>query len=189
MTMAPELPTDAPALVIAAGTLAEVVVRDLRGLFRWAMPTAAVRPDPTRQLLVVHHTAAPATAPWYVVAEVLELARTVGVSTYGLPYNFVVEPSGSIYYLNDVDSSWPHTYNANWACAIACMGNYHAADPGVPMLESLFRLLEALRTMWAPRFATIEVLGHREVPGTTPTACPGDRLMAALAAWRSGEGR
>jgi hypothetical protein len=104
----------------------------------------------------------------------LELERNHG--KWGLPYNFIVEPAPPfrVWYLNDVDMGWPHTYGGNDACAIAGWGNYEVDSPPLGMVRKMGELADALAVMWD---RSIPEHLHRQF---TPTACPGVNLSAIL---------
>jgi hypothetical protein len=173
---------DSPMLTIAAGRPEAFEVRDLRWVYPWARISSGplYQPDGSK-LIVWHHTATSTDFQWYVTHEVLALVRIAETAPYGLPYNFVVTPAGSAYYVNDVDYPWPHTYAANGACAIAVVGTYTLTGPSQYAEDTLVRLTLALRRMWLDQGRPAQVLGHRQVPGTTPTQCPGE-LLSLL--WR-----
>jgi hypothetical protein len=126
--------------------------------------------------VVYHHTASRATDLRHRTQEVAQLELLANGSRWGLPYNFVVagRRPHRIYYLNDVDKAWPHTYAANGAVAIAALGNYSVEEPAITLVRTMWRLCDALRTMWG--LPLIEVQ-HRDL---VPTACPGALLTELL---------
>jgi N-acetylmuramoyl-L-alanine amidase-like protein len=158
-------------LTIAEGTDAAVTVRDCRGDFQWAQVGATRPPVPPRAIFI-HHTAS-AGQPQTRRTQ-LDAMRLVATSApYGLPYNFVVfaYPHTSIYYLNDVDHAWPHTYRWNDATAIALWGDWSISEPPTTAVARMARLIRALWSMWGH---DIRVKTHRDV---FPTICPGDFLQ------------
>lgn len=169
---------DIPGILeIAAGTEWATTVRDVRPWGPWASPSAMTL-QRKGHLVVYHHTASelPSGSGWRAVREWLETARRTW--PYGVPYNFIVMPRHGfrIYYLNDVDSAWPHTFGFNWATAIAAVGNYSLYDPPVGMVERMMRLADALASMWEERVQEVQ---HRDV---FATECPGSRLAPLLPA-------
>jgi hypothetical protein len=104
----------------------------------------------------------------------LEILRNA--SPWGLPYNFIVEPGRPwrIWYLNDVDMAWPHTYGGNDAVAIAAWGDYEEDRAPLGMVRRMGFLADALATMW-DRYLPEHL--HRDF---TPTVCPGQHLSAIL---------
>lgn len=168
--------SDIPGILeIASGSEWATTVRDVRSLGPWTTPSA-VRTNRSGKLIVYHHTASdiPTGSGWGSVRAWLEAGRRTW--PYGVPYNFLVMPKHGfrIYYLNDVDGAWPHTYGYNWATAIAACGNYSDYPPPVGMVERMLRLADALATMWGQRVTEIQ---HRDVYATE---CPGDLLAPLL---------
>lgn len=165
------------ALVIAAGTPYAVAVYDVRRSGRWSQTSGRRGATPPASLWW-HHTCGPAvvTTP---EKQVFALLREARVAEYGLPYNFVVYPDdpASVYYLNDVDLCWPHTYAHNCDVAIAAEGNYETHEPPAQMVSKMKALADALATMWQVYLPTY---GHRDC---YPTACPGQYLYPLLAGY------
>jgi hypothetical protein len=166
----------APSLWIASGTPYGTEVIDLRDMYPWAKSTGYASPRSERYL-IVHHTVTPPPT-WRVVDEVIALIKVANTAPYGLPYNFVVTPPGTVYYINDVDKAWPHTLNYNAHTAIACLGDYDKNPTESTMITSLEQLLHALREMWAGQYECV-VRAHREMPGNL-TRCPGDKLYEVV---------
>lgn len=161
-------------LVIAAGTAYATHVRDARQLFAWSR-SSGVSADRARTI-VYHHTAGrqPLVHGRGQQLEWLQMEAAGG--SFGLPYNFVVfpEPPHPIYYLNDVDLMWPHTYGWNHATAICALGNYEEWVPLRSMVTVMWRLADALATMWGQYVPEIQ---HRDVYATV---CPGRFLSPML---------
>lgn len=162
-------------VVIAEGTEWATTVRDVRREGRWArssMPTINM----DKRAIVYHHTAGGLAVDYEPLQQlqVMELARNDG--EWGLPYNFIVFPGkrGKVWYLNDVDSGWPHTLGYNWATAIAAWGNYSVAHPDPRLVQRMMRLADALASMWGRWVPEIQ---HADV---MPTQCPGNHLRALL---------
>jgi hypothetical protein len=164
-------------LIIAEGTPYATTVYDVRREALWAHTTGRRGPVPPAALWW-HHTCG--LVHFTTPAEQLAcLLREAGYAEYGLPYNFVVWPddAATVYYLNDVDLCWPHTYGHNCDVAIAAQGNYSLYDPPAQMVSRMKQLADALATMWGVWLATY---GHRD---TYPTQCPGDKLYPLLAGY------
>ncbi len=166
-------------LLLAEGTDMVCPVYDVRGQ-GWAADQGPASAAPLRYV-IVHHTVTEPPAQT-IEAEVAHLRRIRDTGTYGLPYNFVVFPSGRIYYCNDVDRAWPHTYQFNGHTAIALVGNYDANPVPMRAIGRALRLADALAHVWLGQHDTV-VQGHREMPGSA-TACPGQNVMALLQQWR-----
>jgi N-acetylmuramoyl-L-alanine amidase-like protein len=167
---------DLPGILeIAAGTRYATTVRDAREFGPWASESAMPIQRKGR-LIVYHHTASelPTGSQWSVVRAFLEQWRRTW--PYGVPYNFVVMPKRGfpIYYLNDVDRSWPHTYGYNHSTAIALIGDYQRYDPPPGAVERMLRLADALAVMWGERVPEVQ---HRDL---VATLCPGDKLSPLL---------
>lgn len=162
-------------LVIAAGTRYEIAVRDARSFIRWAKPSLPFRGDVPRRI-VYHHTAGGRVAKRTAQAELNVLIAMARDSEWGLPYNFIMMPAPPfrIFYLNDVDMCWPHTYGHNCDTAIAVYGNFEEErpDPRVPL--RMMALADALATMWA---VWVEETQHRD---WNATVCPGAYLSPLL---------
>lgn len=162
-------------LVIAAGTPHQTMVRDVRGEGRWATASVA---DTTmeRRRIVFHHTADGYTGHVDPLGQLAMMELMRGQAPWGLPYNFIVFPNkgGRIWYLNDVDKGWPHTYGGNDATAIAGWGNYMEEEAPAVLVARMLRLADALASMWG---RWIPEYQHRDF---TPTKCPGSGLYGLL---------
>jgi hypothetical protein len=151
------------------------VVRDVRHLNAWAVSSAIDLKD-RKRTIVYHHTAT-GHVMRYSVRQALDAMDSVkNTAPYGLPYNFVVFPEypWPVYYLNDVDQAWPHTYGWNHATAIAAWGNYSVDEPPTGLVRRMWHLADALATMWGEYIPEIQ---HRDVYATE---CPGNLLSPAL---------
>jgi hypothetical protein len=162
-------------LVIAAGTHYEIHVRDARSIYKWAKPSLPFRGDVERRI-VYHHTAAGVAAKRsarYELNLLIEMARS---SEWGLPYNFMVMPVPPfrVWYLNDVDMCWPHTFGHNCDTAIAAYGNFETDRPDPRLAKRMMALADALATMWGE---WVEESQHRD---WNATVCPGQHLAALL---------
>jgi hypothetical protein len=122
-----------------------------------------------------HHTCGPATAT--TAGEQLRVMASMARSAeYGLPYNFLVWPSppNRVYYLNDVDGCWPHTYGHNCDVAVCAQGNYSVDYPPDGLVEQMKAVADALAAMWAVQ---LPCYGHRDCYATE---CPGNYLYPLL---------
>lgn len=163
-------------LTIAADTDWEVTVYDARTVAPWAAPWGNTHTNPAREIYW-HHTVSrcQATDP---EAQLEWLIAHKNEGPYGLPYNFVVFPDApaTVFYLNDIDKNWPHTYGHNDCVAICAVGNWDVDVPPQQVSERMWHLSHALMMMWA---TDIPVLGHRDC---FATACPGRHLYGQLQA-------
>lgn len=161
-------------LVIAEGSEWETIVYDVRTLQHWSDASGPNRVGLPRNIFW-HHSVSrcPHTEP---VMQYEWLVAHIASGTYGWPYNFVVFPEGSrsIFYVNDVDTTRPHTYAHNQDIAICAIGNYEEDHPDGVLPGVMWHLSHGLQVMWG---CELPVLGHRDVYAT---ACPGTHLYAAL---------
>jgi hypothetical protein len=163
------------ALLIAAGSPWETVVRDARGIYPWASASVVANRKEGR-MIVYHHTATSDYGRKRSREELQRLAEIAQGSDFGLPYNFVVSGIAPfrVWYLNDVDQCWPHTYGHNCATAVAAFGNYSEGPPHLGMVVKMLRLGDALAHMWGEWVP--ETL-HGKVGATE---CPGTKLAPVL---------
>jgi hypothetical protein len=162
-------------LLIADGSQFQTWVYDLRRFGPWATPSKQPieRPNPR---IIYHHTASRATDLRHRTQEIALLERIANTAPWGLPYNFVVcgAPPHRIYYLNDVDSAWPHTLGANGAVAIAALGHFSVEQPSPRLIRTMWRLADALATMWGHWCPEVR---HCDL---VATECPGQYLAPLL---------
>ena len=128
------------------------------------------------RLIIYHHTAGGEVRRRSIREELWALIDTARESDWGLPYNFVVMPSPPyrIYYINDVDRCWPHTYDRNCDTAIAAFGNFSVDQPAVGLAPRMMALADALATMWGE---WVRESQHRD---WSATECPGTLLSPLL---------
>lgn len=165
----------AGVLVIAAGTPFSVIVRDARSLYSWANSTGEWDWGDER-VIVYHHTAGGSLKRRSHRSEILDMMEMARHSQYGLPYNFIVMPTHPyrIYYLNDVDRWWGHTWGYNHGTAIAAWGNYSSNPPPDRMVGRMVELADSLATMWGE---WVRETQHRD---HMATECPGNLLAPLL---------
>lgn len=171
---------DLDTLVIAELSEWETTVYDVRTAQGWSERSGPDRVGPPKGIYWHHsvsrcgYTDAATQYEW--------LVRHISSGTYGWPYNFVVFPEGSrsIFYLNDVDTSRPHTYGHNSDVAICAIGNYQEDHPDGVLPGVMWHLSNGLMVMWG---CEIPIRSHRDVYAT---ACPGVHLHNALGALRDG---
>ena len=165
-------------LVIGEGSEWEVTVYDVRHCAQWAQESFRRNPGPS-QGIYWHHTVSrcDASDPEEQYKWLLN-HRSEG--PYGLPYNFIIFPSSTGWYLNDVDKAWPHTYGHNDATAICAVGNWDINTPPQSLADKMWQVSHALMVMWGH---PIDVFGHRD---TFATACPGRFLYADLQRLKNG---
>ena len=165
---------DLETLIIGEGSEWEVTVYDVRHCAAWAQESFRRNPGPS-QGIYWHHTVSrcDASDPEEQYQWLLN-HRSEG--PYGLPYNFIIFPASphTVWYLNDVDKAWPHTYGHNDATAICAVGNWDVNTPPQSLADRMWQVSHALMVMWGH---PIEVYGHRD---TFATACPGRYLYADL---------
>lgn len=119
-----------------------------------------------------------------------EHLRTRGWSDIG--YHFAVDRAGRIWEGRPVTQQGAHAGSSaanDRNVGIVCLGNFDQQSPSPAQLESLGRLVGALRARYGIKRA--QVLSHNEVRGDCglgPTSCPGKGLGAWLTAYRSGRG-
>jgi hypothetical protein len=165
-------------LVIAEGSEWETIVYDVRTLQSWSEPSGPNRDGPPTGIYW-HHSVS--RCPHYnPVMQYEWLVAHIPSGTYGWPYQFVVFPAAAgdgprnIFYLNDVDTTRPHTYGHNADVAICAIGNYETDVPDGVLPGVMWHLGNGLQVMWG---CAIPIYGHRDVYAT---ACPGKHLYAAL---------
>lgn len=130
--------------------------------------------------LVIHHTAASATAwPWSAI--VLDHTsdgytwkgkELTGRGWSAVGYHFGVDPDGTVHEGRDPSIVGAHAKGANSdSIGIAMVGKYSdASPPPEALLDALADLVEELLDEHG--LTLNDVYGHREV-GTTHTECPG----------------
>ncbi len=167
------------ALVIAQGTEWETTVYDVRGREPWAVESFRRNPGPS-QGIYWHHTVSTSTAT-ELSYQYQWLVEHRSGGPYGLPYNFIVFPSlpHHVWYLNDIDKAWPHTYGHNDATAVCAVGNWDTTVPPKSLADRMWHVSHALMNMWGD---AIPIFGHRD---TFATACPGRYLYSDLQALKA----
>lgn len=161
-------------LRIAEGTPWEIGVYDVRQGEAWTAHSG-YRGNHPPEAIFIHHTAT-TPGPTGALAQLNAMKQLVPTLRYGLPYNFIIFPGAKrrIWYLNDVDWCWPHTYANNCAVSICAWGNFEVEPVPGRLAYRIERLARALMAMWGRE---LPVHGHRDV---FATACPGSRLYGAL---------
>ena len=162
-------------VTIAEGTEWETTVYDVRRVTQWSMRQNVAHSEPQR-IIFWHHSVYDVKS-LSLVDQLNWLRNTITHGTYGWPYNFLVWPHESscdIWYLNDVDHAWPHTYGHNGDTAICAHGNYDEDVPPVHLVDAMWKLSQALCVMWGE---VLPIKGHRQVYAT---ACPGKYLFGEL---------
>lgn len=163
-------------LIIGEGSEWEVTVYDVRHCAQWAQESFIRNPGPS-QGIYWHHTVSRCDAS-DSEEQYQWLLNHRSEGPYGLPYNFIIFPASphTVWYLNDVDKAWPHTYGHNDATAVCAVGNWDINTPPQSLADRMWQVSHALMVMWGH---PIEVYGHRD---TFATACPGRYLYAELQA-------
>ena len=171
---------DLETLIIGEGSEWEVTIYDVRHHAQWAQESFRRNPGPS-QGIYWHHTVSRCDADATDTdAQYQWLLHHRSEGPYGLPYNFLVMPGNTVWYLNDVDKAWPHTYGHNDATAVCAVGNWDVNTPPPGLAEKMWHLSHALMVMWGHE---IPIFGHRD---TFATACPGRFLYAELQALKHG---
>jgi len=167
-------------LIIGEGSEWEVTVYDVRHCAAWAQESFRRNPGPS-QGIYWHHTVSRCDAS-DVEEQYQWLLNHRSEGPYGLPYNFIIFPASphTVWYLNDIDRAWPHTYGHNDATAVCAVGNWDVNTPPQSLADRMWQVSHALMVMWGH---PIEVYGHRD---TFATACPGRYLYAELLALKRG---
>jgi len=167
-------------LIIGEGSEWEVTVYDVRHCAAWAQESFRRNPGPS-QGIYWHHTVSRCDAS-DVEEQYQWLLNHRSEGPYGLPYNFIIFPASphTVWYLNDIDRAWPHTYGHNDATAVCAVGNWDVNTPPQSLADRMWQVSHALMVMWGH---PIEVYGHRD---TFATACPGRYLYAVLLALKRG---
>jgi len=125
--------------------------------------------------IVVHHTAVDASRTWAAVAAY----HVNGNDWPGIGYHLGIARDGALSYLGDIETVRYHAGRANADSIGVCFaGNYMEDEPTAAMLATYARLVSVIE---AHLGHAVTVVGHRDVGAT---ACPGDRLYAALFATR-----
>jgi hypothetical protein len=164
-----------PRLLVAAGSRYSFVALDVRSLGPWSA-SSKLPIDEAERRIVYHHTASPGPDARSLKTQLARLEMLRNEGPWGLPYNFIVEPASPfrVWYLNDVDESWPHTYGGNQHVAIAAWGNFQEEYPHSGMVARMWRVADGLATMWGRYLPELQ---HRAF---VATLCPGDNLTHAL---------
>lgn len=159
-------------LTIASGSDHAITVLDVRQDHRWALPSGPTAGFPRE---VFYHHSDDRRVAAGPNADKLAIMRAMADSDkFGLPYNFLIWPDLTIFYVNDVDRAWPHTFGHNGAVAIAAQGDYDVFDVPPDLADTMGRLTWALATMWG------QWLRERFHSDVFATACPGRYLKPAL---------
>jgi len=125
--------------------------------------------------IVVHHTAVDASRSWAVVAAY----HVNGNNWPGIGYHLGIARDGVLSYLGNIETVRYHAGRANADSIGVCFaGNYMVDEPAAAMLATYARLVSVIEAYLE---RAVAVVGHRDVGAT---ACPGDRLYAALLAPR-----
>jgi hypothetical protein len=162
-------------LVIGAGTEWEETVKDVRQDYRWATPMNWRTTSP-HAFHFLHHTVSRYFGGDFE-KELAHLRHLADTSPYRLPYNFITFQSddATIFYLNDIDKSWAHTYAHHDDIATCVVGNFENDVPTQNLLDRLYRHFQAIGGLYLPNPPAW--LPHSAV---YPTACPGQNLRAAF---------
>ena len=122
--------------------------------------------------LTIHHSAAPANIPPERIA-----SYHVGKDWPGIGYHFLVEPDGTIYQTNRLETVSYHVYKQNaYSVGICTEGNFvGGVIPTPKQIETVGHLVA-----WLTQKLNIPLenaKGHKEFPENA-TACPGDDWLA-----------
>lgn len=122
--------------------------------------------------LTIHHSAAPANIPPERIA-----AYHVSKDWPGIGYHFLVEPDGTIYQTNRLETVSYHVYKQNaYTVGICTEGNFMGGlIPTPKQIDTVGHLVA-----WLTQKLNLPLeraLGHKEFPENA-TACPGDNWLA-----------
>lgn len=154
------------------------------------------RTDEPVRMLVIHHTAGfylgtiltERSTQEEEIAQIDALAQD-HAHRFGIGpgYYYVVCPSGRLYAVGKYGTHRAHTKGRNpetnnwWnreSLAIVAFGDYQANPVPPKLWSAIVEGIEEIRSYTTP---TIEIYGHREVPGNPSISqCPGDNLMARV---------
>jgi len=105
-------------------------------------------------------------------------------------YHYIVDRGGRVWEGRPISQQGAHagSPDANQGnIGVVLLGNFDLQEPSAPQLDSLERLVDALRRRYG--IARGQVLSHQEVRsegGMGATSCPGKRLAPWLDAYRKG---
>jgi N-acetyl-anhydromuramyl-L-alanine amidase AmpD len=122
-------------------------------------------------LVVVHHSATSSGDPWSYAKYHVEKNDWPGIG-----YHYVIQPDGTIYQTNDLDTVSYHTSgeNAN-SIGICLTGNFDVQKPSFKQLESLIWLIRDLNQYLGRR---LQIQGHNQY---SAKSCPGNNIdLAAI---------
>lgn len=170
----PEYPSNLPVTLIGN----DFPVVDMRGILVAGGRDYDRRSRSRIQRISVHHWGPPDSRPagWDAEYAALLRVRDFHRNTRGWPgyaYHFTISDEGHIYYTGDL-GTWRFVVgndNPN-NLAVAYMGDLTGRIPSDVAIAAGRRLIAELR--FELFRGDLPVLGHKETPGTDPTACPGD---------------
>lgn len=123
----------------------------------------------TTDTIVIHHSA----TPWGVYTPVTTIAqwhKARGFDTIG--YHYVVQPNGIVEVGRKETLVGAHARGINSrSIGICLVGTFHTvADIHPDQLVAVRTLIQEIQDRYG---GELNVIGHRDVPGGTPTECPG----------------
>lgn len=137
-----------------------------------------------------HHSVTahlPATATVAEEKAQMRILENIGQQRFkgGISYSFVIFPSGRIYMGLGASRIGAHTGGRNSiSVSTVFAGNYSNTRPTAAAEDTYAGLLQDLKTVGVLRSARTNG-GHRDAPGNTWNACPGDGLHGRLGAINS----
>ena len=162
----------ASSVVPDTGRPGAAEVEDVRNLFPFEGPDLDTRPLSQIQRVIYHHGASRTPEPTREAE--LALAQEyhrlhVSKGWTVLAYHFVVGPSGTAYYANNINLITYHALEANpTSVGICFLGNYEQDKPSAKMLAAAVRARR-----WVARQCgqnDLAYVGHKEM---VDTDCPG----------------
>lgn len=162
-----ELPS---SVVPDTGRAAEI--EDVRDLFPFEGPELDTRPLSQIQRVIYHHGASRTPAPTREAE--LALAQEyhrlhVSKGWTVLAYHFVIGPSGTAYYANNINLVTYHALDANpTSVGICFLGNYADDKPNAKMLAAAVRARRWVAQQCGK--SDLPYVGHKDV---VDTDCPG----------------
>lgn len=149
-------------------------VWDLRNTYRWTEAGMHLPQRDVRRIMI--HESGIEERPGSQAGQISAMQQLSHFGEQGLPYNFVVWPGKwrRIYYINDLDYSWPLWQENGDSAAICAWGMYRFDPPPTGLAWRIRQLVIALRTHYGHHIA---VRFHEWVNGSF---CPGVRLQEQL---------
>lgn len=125
--------------------------------------------------IIVHHSASPRDTTVEMIRRHHKEVR--GFSDIG--YHFVIDESGTIHPTRPIEEVGAHAFGANLTSIGICVTGNNTEPDQAWSPEQLAALHELIENLLAV-FPGALVLGHRDLPRGTRTACPGLNVTEVL---------